>query len=173
MFCTFWLANALRATAAWHFWTSILTCKCASRHSGRPFFESEVPKLAPRCDVLYISTCKCASRHSHMLFLDIVELQKVLRTWGVLDIFTCKCASRHSGVPFFVSLLNSYLHTRRFSEPTFRTCGTTNHWKNTAIRDVPNICRMYIFFLVTLLACWSSSYLTSLVCFSTVHIVGS
>ena len=86
----------------------------------------------------------------------------------------------------FMSLLKSYLRTRRFSNPTFRTSGTTNHWKNTAIRDFPNIFRACIFFLVTLLACWSSFYwlswrvdllstdLNSLrLCFSTVHIVGS
>ena len=53
MFLTFWLANVLLATAACNFWTSklpkvlrnvcffsILTCKCASRHSGVPFFLS-------------------------------------------------------------------------------------------------------------------------------------
>ena len=34
--------------------------------------------------------------------------------------------------------------------------GTTN--QNTAIRDFPNISRMCIFFLVTLLACWSSFF---------------
>ena len=106
VFCAFWLANVLRATAAWHFWTS--------------------------------------------------ELPKWLRQCGVLCIFTCKCASRHSGVPLFTCPLNSYLRTRRFSEPTFRTSGTTNHWKNTAIRDVPNIFRACTFFLVTLHACWSS-----------------
>ena len=84
------------------------------------------------------------------------ELRKLLRDCGVLHILTCKCAWRHSAVPFFICLLNSYLRTRRFSEATFRTSGTTNHWKNSAIRDVPNIWRVCIFFLVTLLACWSS-----------------
>ena len=106
VFCTFWLANVLRATAACNFSTS--------------------------------------------------ELQKVLRHRQFFSIFTSKCAFRHSSVPFFTCLLNSYLRTRRFSEPTFRTSGGTNHWENTAIRDFPNIWRMWIFFLVTLHACWSS-----------------
>ena len=74
------------------------------------------------------------------------KLQKVLRHRQFLSIFTSKCAFRHSGVPFFTCLLNSYLRTRRFSEPTFRTSGTTNHWENTAIRDVPNIFRACTFF---------------------------
>ena len=76
VFCAFWLANVLRATAAYHFWTS--------------------------------------------------EVAKLVRAFCIL---TWKCASRHSGVPFFICLLNSYLRTRRFSEATFRTSGSTNHWK--------------------------------------------
>ena len=105
VFCTFWLANVLRATAACNFSTS--------------------------------------------------QLPKWLRECGVLHILTCKCASRHSRVPFFTCPLNSYLRTRRFSEPTFRTSGTTIHWENTAIRDVPNIFRACTFFLLTLHACGS------------------
>ena len=109
VFCTFWLINLRRATAACNF-------------SGS-------------------------------------ELQKMLRHRQFFSIFTSKCAFRHSGVPFFTCLLNSYLRTRRFSEATFRTSGSTNHWKNTAIRDVANISRTCSFFLVTLHAsgsplCW-------------------
>ena len=148
MFCTFCLANVLRATAACHFLTS------------------ERQKVARACGVLHILIYKCASRHSRVPFFDIrtskmaptrtSELPKWLRDCGVLCILTCKCAFRHSGVPFFTCPLNSYLRTRRFSEPTFRTAGTTNHWKNSAIRDVPNIFRACTFLLVTLHACWSS-----------------
>ena len=84
------------------------------------------------------------------------ELQKVLRHRQFFTIFTRKCAFRHSRVPFFTCPRDSYLRTRRFSEPTFRTSGTTIHWENTAIRDVPNIFRACTFFLVTLHAGWSS-----------------
>ena len=38
---------------------------------------------------------------------------------------TYKCASRHNGVQFLIPLLNSYLRTRRCSEPTFRPCRDT------------------------------------------------
>ena len=69
------------------------------------------------------------------------QVQKWLRHWCVLSILTYKCASRRSGAPFFTCLLNSYLRTRRFREATFGTSGTTNHWKNTAILDVPSIFR--------------------------------
>ena len=136
VFCAFWLANVLRATAACNFWTS--------------------------------------------------QLPKWLRPCGVLCILTCKCAFRHSRVPFFTCPRNSYLRTRRFSEPTFRTSGTTIHWENTAIRDFTNIFRARwtacerLYAHVDLLA----SDLTDVdllatdmtavrLCFSTLHIVGS
>ena len=60
VFCTFWLANVLRATTACTFSTSqlpkvvrswcvlyILTCKCASRHNGVHFFDISTSKSAP------------------------------------------------------------------------------------------------------------------------------
>ena len=78
------------------------------------------------------------------------QLPKVVRSWGVLYILTSKCASRHNGVQFFISHLASWLRTRRFSEPTFRPSGATNHWKNTVNRDFPTFSRICIFFLLTL-----------------------
>ena len=78
------------------------------------------------------------------------QLPKVVREWCVLYILTWKCASRHNGVQFFISRLASWLRTRRFSEPTFRPSGATNHWKNTMNRDFPTFSRICIFFLLTL-----------------------
>ena len=78
------------------------------------------------------------------------QLPKVVRPWCVLYIFTSKCASRHNGVHFFISHLASWLRTRRFSEPTFRPSGATNHWKNTVNRDFPIFSRICIFFLLIL-----------------------
>ena len=79
------------------------------------------------------------------------ELQKVVRPWDVFYILTSKWASRYSGVQFSISRLNSYLRTRRFTKPTFRPSRPTNHWKNTAFRNFPNISHTCIFFLLTLL----------------------
>ena len=78
------------------------------------------------------------------------QLPKLVRHWGVLYILTWKCASRHNGVHFFMSHLASWLRTRRFSEPTFRPSGATNHWKNTVFRDFPTFSRICIFFLLIL-----------------------
>ena len=53
------------------------------------------------------------------------QLPKVVRSWHALYILTWKCASGHNDVQLFISHLASWLHTRRFSEPTFRTSGAT------------------------------------------------
>ena len=106
------------------------------------------------------------------------QLPKVVRTPGVFNMLTSKCAWRHNGVQFFISHLASWLRTRRFSEPTFRPSGAPNHWKNTMFRDFPTFSRICIFFLLTLslllffllIFLFSAS---SLLCFSSVHIVGS
>ena len=78
------------------------------------------------------------------------QLPKVVRAWCVLYILTWKFASRHNSVQFFISHLARWLRTRRFSEPTFRPSGATNHWINTVFRDFPTFSRICIFFLLTL-----------------------
>ena len=106
------------------------------------------------------------------------QLLKGLRSWGVLYILTWKRASRHNGVQSLISHVASWLRTRRFSEPTFRPSGATNHWKNTLFRDFPTFSRTWIFFLLRLSLFWSSFFFllfcdSSHLCFSSVHIVGS
>ena len=104
------------------------------------------------------------------------QLPKVVRTWCILYILTCKCASRHNGVQFFISHLASWLCTRRFSEPTFRPSGATNHWENTVFRDFPTFSRICVFSLLalSLVLFFLLIFLFSLpLPFSSVHIVGS
>ena len=82
----------------------ILTCKCAWRHSGVPFFHhfstSERPKMVRTPQFFDILTLKCASRHSGVQFFDIATSKSGLSP-SVFSILTLKCASRHSGVQFF------------------------------------------------------------------------
>ena len=85
------------------------------------------------------------------------QLLKGLRSWGVLYLLTWACALRHNGVHFFMSHLARWLRTRRFSEPTFRPSGDTNHWKNTARLS-------YLFVHLHLLS--SDSFLLSSLLFS-------
>ena len=129
--CTFSLRNVLRATTACTFSTS------------------QLPKVVRTPCVFNMLTSKCASRHNRVHF-STSQLPRVLRRWCVLCILTSKCASRHNGVHFFISHLASWLRTRRFSEPTFRSPGAPNHWKNAVFRDFPTFSRICIFFLLTL-----------------------
>ena len=79
------------------------------------------------------------------------QLPKVVRHWCVLYIFTSKCASRHNGVQFFSSRLASWLRTRRFSEPTFRPSGATNHWEKHSFSRLSYLfAAICVFFLLTL-----------------------
>ena len=120
------------------------------------------------------ATTACTFSTSQLCTFSTSQLPKVVRTWCVLCILTWKCASRHNGVQFFISHLASWLRTRRFSEPTFRPAGAPNHWKNTVFRDFPTSSRICIFFLLTLLSSnLSLLSASSLLCFSSVHIVGS
>ena len=76
------------------------------------------------------------------------QLPKVVRDCQFLTLLTSKCASHHNGVQFFIAPVASWLRTRRFSEPTFRPSGATNHWKKTVFRDFPTFSRICIFFLL-------------------------
>ena len=91
------------------------------------------------------------------------QLPKVVRTWCVLYMLISKSALSHDGVQFFISHLASWLRTRRFSEPTFRPSGATNHWKNTMLfHGFPTFSCTWIFFLLRLSLLWSSLFFSSL-----------
>ena len=96
-------------------------------------------------------------------------------------ILTCKCASRHNGVQFFISHLASWLRTRRFSEPTFSTLRSHKSLEKHSVSRLS-----YLFAHLHLLSSGSFSSLifslllslsllsaSSLLCFASVHIVGS
>ena len=100
--------------------------------------------------VLYILTWKCASRHNGVHFFDIATSKNGPTLRCFVFFLTWKCAPRHNSVQFFISRLARWLRTRRFSEPTFRPSGATNHWKNTVFRDFPTFSRICIFFLLIL-----------------------
>ena len=156
---TFWLRNVLRATAA-----------CT-------FFDISTSKSAPKLVCFVHLASKCASRHNRVHFFDI-STSKSGRGWCGFYSLTWKCASRHNGGQLLISHLTTWLCTRRYSEPTFRPSGATNHWKNRMFRDFPTFSGTWIFFLrkLSLFDLLSSSLLfsdSSHLCFSSFHIVGS
>ena len=196
VFCAFWLGNVLRATTACTFFDTffdISTSKSGPRMVCFVHFDLEMC-FAPQRRALFRHRnfqkwsgpgvfCTFwlpnVLRATTACTFSTSQLPKVVRHWCVFYILTWKSASRHNGVQFFITHLASWLRTRRFSEPTFRPSGATNHWKNTVFRDFPTFSRICIFFLLTLsLSTLLSSNLpllsaSSLLCFSSVHIVGS
>jgi hypothetical protein len=80
-------------------------------------------------------------------------------------------------VQFFIAHLASWVRTRRFSEPTFRPSGASNHWKNTVSRLSYLFAHLHLLssdsFSSTLLSSNLFSLPLALLCFSSVHIVGS
>ena len=138
VFCTFWLRNVLR------FFRHLNFQKWSERGVFCAFWLRNVLRATTACT---FSTS---------------QLPIVVRSWCVLYILTWECASRHNGVHFFISHLARWLRTRRFSEPTFRPSGATNHWKNTVFRDFPTFSRICIFFLLTLSLLSSSLFYSSL-----------
>ena len=140
-FSTFWLTNMLRATAACHF-LNIGTSKIGPRALCFAHFDLQMC-FAPQRRAIF----------EHRNFQNRSESAVFCAFW-LANVLRATAACHFSPV-----CQNSYLRTRRFSEATFRTSGTTNHWKNTAIRDVPNIFHTWTFFQVTVHAgvspfCW-------------------
>ena len=153
---------------------------CFAPQRRANFSTSQLPKVVRRWCVLYLDFKMCFAPQRRALFRHLnfqksseagvfckfwlrnvlratractfstSQLPKVVRQWCVLHILTSKCASRHNGGQIFISHLASWLRTRRFSEPTFRPSGATNHWENTMFRDFPTFSRICIFFLLTL-----------------------
>ena len=132
VFCAFWLA------------------KYASRHSGVQFFEHRnFQNGSGNVGVfVHFDLQMCFSPQPRGI-LEHRNFQNVSGTEVFSTFWRAKCASRHSRVPFFTCPRNSYLRTRRFSEATFRTSGTTTHWKkHSDSRTSTNIWR----------ACWTPCY---------------
>ena len=155
-----------------HFWQGAESLVPATQNDIRTSKSVPTPSVFSTFDfeMLLRATTACTFSTS--------QLPKVLRTWGAFRFFTSKCASCHNGVQLFISHLAKWLRTRRFSEPTFRPSGATNHWKNTLFSDFATFSSTCIFCLLTLsLPCSFSSFLlfsdSSHLCFSSVHIVGS
>ena len=140
----FWLGNVLRATTACTFSTSQLL-KVLRCWSAFNIFTSKFKMcFTPQRRALF-RHLNFQKRTEHGMFcafwlgnvlrattactVSTSQLLKVLWSQRVLYILTWKCASHHNGVQFFISHLASWLRTRRFSEPTFRPSGATNHWK--------------------------------------------
>ena len=187
VFCTFLLQNVRFATAACIFSTSelqkvlpdpqffnIFTCKCTFRHSGIQFCNIRTYKSGPNTSCfVHFHFRMCVSPQRRTIFRH-QNLQKCFK-----HLMFCTCSLQN--VLFATAACNFwFLLWAPTSAPAALT-GLLLDWpdtriieKNTAFRDCSNIWRGCIFFLLTfaLLHLFTSD-LTTLLCFSTVHIVGS
>ena len=123
--CTFWLQNALLATAACNFSTSQL------QKAVRPW------------GVLYILTSKCASRYSGVEFF-ISELNSHLRTRRFTEVtFRPSPPTNHWKTQHFATSL------------TFRACGSSFYWlsRNCIFFLLTLHFSSLLFHLLTLLLC--------------------
>ena len=154
---------------------NMLTCKCASRHSGVQFFDISSTKNASdlMCFVHFdLKTCFSPQRRA------IFRHLKYKKCFGA-DVFctllTSKCASRHSGVQLFYFSSDHLTPHPPLQRAYFSTDPTHEPLKKHSIsRLLSHFWRRCIFFLLTFaLLHLLSAHLTTLLCFSIVHIVGS
>ena len=79
---------------------NILTCKCASRHSGVQFFDIKPPKSGPYPSVFpHFDLQICFAPQPRAIF-EHRNFQNGSDNVVFCATMTCKCASRHSRVPF-------------------------------------------------------------------------
>ena len=155
MLLTFWLANALRATAACNFSTT------------------ELQKVVRSWGVFHILTCKCASRQRRAIFRHW-NFQKWAKTVSFLAFwlgnvlrataachFSCLLWAATSAPASLASLLFDLADphliekTQHFAASlTFRPCGSSFYW----------LSRNCIFFLLILLLFSAFHLLTLLLC---------
>ena len=199
--CNFSTSELQKVLRNWRVLYTFASKMCFSPTAAYNFSTSELQKVLRNWRVLYTFASKmcfspqrrtisksapkltcfahfrfkmCFSPQRRTIFRHM-NFKKCSETVSFLSIFTSKmCFFAAAACNFLMSPLSTTLRTRRFNRPTFRLTRHTNHWKNTAFRDFSNIWRGCIFFLLTFaLLHLLSADLTTLLCFSTVHIVGS
>ena len=119
-------------------------------------------KTGPNMLFFNMLISKRASRHNGVHFFDISTSKSAPRMvcFVHFDFEMCFAPQR-----FLISHLDKWLRTCRFSEPTFRPSGATNHWKNTVICDFSTFSRNCIFCLLTLSLFCSSFFFSCLLSF--------
>ena len=148
--CTFSTSQLPKVLRTWRA-LYILTWKCASRHNSVHLFDISTSKSAPNlaCFVHFdLEMCFAPQRRTlvrHLNFQKCSETQ-VFCTFSLENLLRAITACN------FLSLIwpDGSAPARRFSEPTFRPSGATNHWKNTVFCHFATFSRTCIFFPLTL-----------------------
>ena len=191
VFYTFSLRNVLRTTTACTFSTSqlpkvvrgwgvlyIFTSKCASRHSGVHFFDISTAKSGPHlvCFVHFdLQMCFAPQRRAlfrHLNFQTCSETQ-VFCTFWLANVLRATMACNFSSLIWPAGSAPAALASLLFDPPEPQIIGKTQCF----VTFLPFLASAF-FFLLTLSSTLLSSNLSllsasSLLCFSSVHIVGS
>ena len=168
---------------------NILTWTCALRHNGVHFFDNSTSKSAPNLVCFaHFDLEMCFVPHGvHFFDISTSKSAPNLVCFAHFDLEMCvvpqrralfrhlnfqKCSEHEVFCTFWLrnvlrartacNFSSSWLRTRRFSEPTFRPSGATNHWKNTMFCDFATLSRTCIFCLLALSLLWFSFFFSSL-----------
>ena len=186
VFCTFWLRNVLRATTACTFSTSqlprvarrwcvlyILTWKCASHHNGVHFFDIATSKSGPTlvCFVHFdLEMCFAPQRRAlfrHRNFQKWSEAG-VLCTFWLGNVLCATTACNFSSLIWPAGSAPAALASLLFDPPEPQIIGKTQ-WIATFLPFRAS----YSFSSTLISSNLSLLSASSLLCFSSVHIVGS
>ena len=192
VFCTCWLRNVLRATTACTFSTSqlpkvvrswcalyILTSKCASRHNGVHFFDISTSKSGPKlvCFVHFdFEMCFAPQRRALFRHLNFPKWSEngVLCTFWLRNVLRATTACNFSSLLWPAGSAPAALASLLFDHPEPQIIGQKHSVSRLS----------YLFAHLRLLSSYSfsstllSSNLSllsasSVLCFSSLHIVGS
>ena len=192
VFCAFWLPNVLRATTACTFSRSelpkvvrewcvlcILTWKCASRHNGVRFFDISTAKSAPTmvCFVHFdFQMCFAPQRRALFRHLNCQKWSGagVFCTFWLRNVLRATTACNFSSFIWPAGSAPAALASLLFDPPEPQIIGKTQCFATF----LPFPASASSFFLYSFSSTLLSSNLSllsasSLLCFSSVHIVGS
>ena len=192
VFCTFWLGNVLRATTACTFSTSqlpkvvrdrqfftLLTWKCASRHNGVHFFDISTSKSGPklRCFVHFdLEMCFAPQRRALFRHLNFQKWSEpgVFWTFWLGNVLRATTACNFSSLIWPAGSAPAALASLLFEPPEPQIIGKTQCFA-TFLPFRASASSFFWLFLFSDLLSSNLSLLSpsALLCFSSVHIVGS
>ena len=192
VFCTFWLGNVLRATTPCTFSTSqlpkvvrswcvlyILTWKCASRHNGVHFFDISTSKSGPElvCFAHFdLEMCFAPQRRALFRHLNFQKWSEngVFCTFWLGNVLRATTACTFSSLIWPAGSAPAALASLLFDPPEPQIIGKTQ-WIATFLPFRASVSSFFWLFLFYTLLSSNLSLLSAsaLLCFSSVHIVGS
>ena len=186
VFCTFSLGNVLRATTACTFSASqlpkvvrhwcvlyIFTWKCASRHNGVHFFDIATSKSGPTfvCFVhFHFEMCFAPQRRALFRHLNVQKWSGpgVFCTFSLPNVLRATTACTFSFLIWPDASAPAALASLLFDPPEPQII-----WKNTVNRDFQCFTHLHLLSSELFSSDLSLLSASSLLCFSSVHIVGS